>query len=202
MNLRRIGISGFMGAGKTTCRGLLSAALKGTYPKIRIVDADAEAKRIMRTDETIRNKLAASFGKTIISDKDILFSSLGSIVFGSLSQLRILNEIVYPVLLEKFKELIFFRDEGCVIFDAALIPLWHVEEWFDMLLWVRSPFEKRQQRLMNKLHLPADVVAGRLRIQEQLMPEPHQSPWRIINNQGTIEELRQSVFSITEGEEK
>ena len=110
--------------------------------------------------------------------------------------LRVLNEIVHPVLLEKLRELIFCGDEGRVICDAALIPLWPVEEWFDALLWVHSPFERRYQRLREKLRLSADELSGRMLLQERLMPEPKKAPWITIVNRGTVEQLRHSVLSI------
>jgi dephospho-CoA kinase len=199
MNVRRIGISGYMGAGKTTCCGYVSAALRDAGSAVRVVDADAEAKRIMRGDGAMREKLAASFGKTVVGESGIDARALGSLAFGSSASLRLLNGIVHPVLLEKLRGLIFSgEDKGCVICDAALIPLWHIEDWFDGLLWVQSPFDMRYGRLLNKLRLSPDELAGRMRLQEELMPEPHRSPWKIIANQGTAEAMRRCVIAMVE----
>jgi dephospho-CoA kinase len=196
MNLRRIGISGLMGAGKTTCAGLLVAELHNARGKVRLVDADAEAKKIMRSDKAIQKKLIKSFGETVMSGGEIDFSSLGSLVFGAKSQLLILNSIVHPLLLERLRELIFSKDGGFVICDAALITLWHVEEWFDMLVWVQSSFEKRRQRLMKKAMRSFDELTMRMLLQQEMVPEPKQAPWKIIENQGRIEELQPSIFSL------
>jgi dephospho-CoA kinase len=196
MNQRRIGISGFMGAGKTTCCGLLSAALREAGATVRIIDADAEAKRILRDDGTIRDKLAATFGEAVLSAGGIDSAALGSLAFGSPSSLRLLNGIVHPVLLEKLRGLIFCGDTGSVICDAALIPLWHIEDWFDALLWVNAPFEERFRRLRNKLPLSEGQLTDRMTLQERLMPEPHRAPWNSIDNHGSVGELRRSVYSL------
>jgi dephospho-CoA kinase len=196
MNLRRIGISGLMGAGKTTCAGLFASELQTAEGTVRLVDGDAEAKMIMRGNKEIQKKLTASFGKAVISDGEIDFSSLGSRAFAARSQLLILNKIVHPLLLERLRELIFSTDNGYVICDAALISLWHIEEWFDMLVWVRSSFEKRQERLIKKVKGPSDQLTMRMLLQQEMIPEPKQDPWKTIENQGTIEEMRPQVVSL------
>ena len=81
MSLRRIGISGFMGAGKTTCCGLMAEALRDAGLAVRVIDADAEAKRIMQNDKAIQEKLAASFGKNVINESGIVFPALAPLAF-------------------------------------------------------------------------------------------------------------------------
>ena len=196
MIVRRIGISGLMGAGKTTCACLFAAELQNAEGTVRLVDADAEAKTIMRSDKTIQKKLMESFGKTVMSNGEIDFSLLGSLVFGAKSQLLILNRIVHPLLLERLRELIFSKSGEYVICDAALITLWHVEEWFDMLVWVQSSFEKRHERLMKKAKRPSEEVTRRMLLQQEMLPEPKQAPWEMIENQGTIEELQPRILSL------
>jgi hypothetical protein len=66
MNLRRIGISGLMGAGKTTCAGLLFNALHDNGETVKLVDADAEAKSLMRGDKALQKKLVESFGESVV----------------------------------------------------------------------------------------------------------------------------------------
>jgi dephospho-CoA kinase len=195
MSKLRIGISGFMGAGKTTCCTFVSAALRDAGLAVWVINADAEAKRIMQTDTLIQNKLSATFGKTIIGDGGIVFPVLGQLAFGTLSSLHQLNGIVHPVLLERLKKLIFCEEKGCTILDAALIPLWHIEEWFDVLIWVQSPFDIRYLRLREKLQLSNDELVGRMRLQERLMPEPMKARWIVIGNKGTEVELRSSVIA-------
>lgn len=66
MNIRRIGISGLMGAGKTTCAGLFFDSLKRKEGNAKLVDADVEAKIVMRGDKTLQKNLAESFGESVM----------------------------------------------------------------------------------------------------------------------------------------
>jgi dephospho-CoA kinase len=193
---RRICISGLMGAGKTTCAGLILNALKDRCGKAVVIDADAEAKRLMQGNKAIQQRLAESFGESMISNGDIVFSALGRLAFSSMPKLLALNGIVHPPLLERLKELIFSKSNGCVICDAALIPLWQVEDWFDALMWVQSPFEQRRQRLLKKVPLTPEELTARMLLQQEIVPVPNQTPWIMIHNQGTLEELRPPVLSI------
>ena len=196
MKIRRIGISGLMGAGKTTCAGLFFDVLKRNEGDARLVDADVEAKIVMRGDKTLQIKLAESFGESVMKGGEIAFSLLGSLAFSSMPKLLMLNRIVHPLLLERLKELIFSKGSGCVLCDAALIPLWHIEEWFDALIWVHAPVEERYRRLVNKVQLTPDELTVRMELQQSLVSEPKKAPWDILMNQGTLEELRPSVLSL------
>jgi dephospho-CoA kinase len=196
MKRRRIGISGFMGAGKSTCAGFFLDALKGDGVDVTLIDADAEAKAIMRTDKAIQKKLVESFGEAVMSGGEIVFSLLGSLAFSSMSHLLALNRIVHPQLLKRLKGLIFSKGSAFVICDAALIPFWHVEEWFDALFWVQAPFKKRYCRLMNKVRITPDALTARMELQQLLVTEPRQAPWTIFTNQGTIEELKPHLLSL------
>ncbi len=185
-----------MGAGKTTCAELMRSTLSKDGVSVEMVDADTEAKKLMRSDTSIRKKLGESFGESVVNHGEIVFSSLGTLAFGSKQKLIELNGIVHPLLLERIEELIFSRDSGCVICDAALIPQWHIEEWFDVLFWVQSPFEERRERLVKKAALTKEEITARMLVQQDLFPEPVDVPWKIISNRGTIEELRLTVQSL------
>jgi dephospho-CoA kinase len=161
-----------------------------------MVDADSEAKAIMRTDTSLHKKLVESFGESAIIGSDSAFSSLGKVVFSSMPKLRTLNSIVHPLLLERLKKLVFSRDADCVICDAALITLWHIEEWFDVLMWVSSPFEMRRARLLQKGNLTNEETTTRMHTQQALVPDPDPSAWTIIPNAGPIEELKKTVQSL------
>jgi dephospho-CoA kinase len=200
---QRIGIGGFMGAGKTTYTGLLCSALRSNGVTVTLVDADAEAKMIMRSDASLPQKLVDSFGQSVVKDWEIVYSSLGKLAFGSMPSLRRLNNIVHPLLLERLKELIFSMDADCMICDAALLPLWPATEWFDVLFWLKSSFEQRRARLLKKVNLTNEEITARMLLQQDLFAEPQKAPWTIISNQGTIEELQPIVqwfcASITKG---
>jgi dephospho-CoA kinase len=179
----RIGIAGFMGAGKSSC-----AALFAQNRSMRLVDADAEAKLLMENDGRLKDALVLAFGPEIVSRGVLDFAVLGQIAFSSTSGMEKLNGIVHPPLLRRLRDLVFSRAGPCVV-DAALIPLWHIEDWFDWRLWVRAPSALRQSRVAARTGLSVEQIRQRMRVQETLMAEPTEANWFFVNNDGSLDDL-------------
>lgn len=194
-DITRIGIAGFMGAGKTTCARFLSSTHQLSSRDIPIIDADKEAKRFMQSTSSIKENLIGAFGPTVVKQGFISFPILGAIVFNSLKNLQTLNTIVHPSLVKKLKELVFSQPTPCVILDAALIPLWKIEEWFDLLIWVHASFKKRYERLRGKSALFHADLMRRIDLQQAIIDEPKGPPWKIISNEGTPDDLKLQIAS-------
>ncbi len=182
-----LGIAGFMGSGKSVCARYLSRT-GGT-----LIEADVVAKEVMNSSTEIRDQLQECFGSTVISNDGIHYAALGSIAFRSSENLSRLNAIVHPPLLDRLQE-IYAETEGPVrILDAALIPLWHIEDWFDELLWIHAPKEIRVQRVLDKSSLQEAEVKNRMKLQEELFKEPQGNGWVSIVNDGTISEFETAI---------
>jgi dephospho-CoA kinase len=178
-----MGIAGYMGAGKSTCSSLLSAKLG-----MMVVDADAEAKVLMENDGRVKNELAIAFGPTIARKGVIDFKVLGNIAFSSSSEMEKLNRIVHSRLVRRLQDLICSSPNNCIL-DAALIPLWGIEAWFDSCIWVVASRSKRIERVQERTGLPEDRVRQRMTMQEALMAEPKGRSWTFIYNEGSRDEL-------------
>jgi dephospho-CoA kinase len=179
----RIGVAGYMGAGKSTCAALC-AEMRG----MRIVDADAEAKLLMENDTRIRDELALAFGPRVAGREAVDFSALGSVAFSTTGDMQKLNRIVHPPLVRRLRDLVLSRPGPCIL-DAALIPLWSIDDWFDCLLWVRASPRVRLKRVCERTGLPEDRVRQRMHVQEALMSEPSGPNWTFVNNEGMRDDL-------------
>jgi dephospho-CoA kinase len=172
----RIGIAGYMGAGKSTC------ARSFESENALVLDADAEAKRLMAQSRVIRDELRGAFGDAVIgADGGINAGALGRAAFESIDALLTLNGITHPPLAEHLERLI----EGCkkplCILDAALIPLLGIESWFDLCVWVDAPFKARLARLRAlRADLPEPELAMRMRMQEAVMGVPKGGEWAAV----------------------
>jgi dephospho-CoA kinase len=189
MHTQRTGVAGFMGAGKSTF------ARSFTQHGFTVIDADAEAKQLMDACAIIQRDLSRAFGDAVIRQGKVDFKKLGAIAFENGENLQRLNAIVHLPLKEKLGERIKAFGAGRMIMDAALIPLWHTEDWFDTLFWIRTPASIRIARLSAKLNLDPLLIEQRMRMQEKLFPEPSKSPWKIIDNNGSLEELEKKAFN-------
>jgi len=189
-SMKRFGIAGYMGAGKSTCAQLI-AGENGT-----VIDADGVAKRIMNESEAIKTQLVESFGEKCIENGTVVFSVLGENVFRSIDDLERLNRIVHPPLLHELHYLIELASTEKCILDAALIPLWHIETWFTTCIWVHASFETRLSRLKKKLiDVSEEMIRKRMEMQEQLFPEPHDENWKMVTNEECNEQLLVQLHS-------
>lgn len=182
-----IGIAGYMGSGKSTCVTYLSQG-EGV-----VVDADAIAKEMMNSDAEIKSKLVEHFGIGILSDETINYTVLGNIAFSSLENLTRLNAIVHPQLLKRLQSIITNIKAPLVICDAALIPYWRIEEWFDVLLWIHASREIRFERLLQKGGISSEDLKSRIVFQEALFSTPTAARWISISNEGTREEFEKEI---------
>ena len=196
IDVGRIGVAGFMGAGKSTCAAAIAQYFQVRSKQALIVDGDAHAKRLMQNSAAVQSALADIFGKNIIVHDAIDFKRLGRAAFTSAETLRALNRTVHPRLVEDLKKMVFSDDGPLIIVDAALIPLWHIEPWFDRLVWVSAAFEKRLDRLRQKTGLSKTELVRRMRLQEELFSEPKEGRWTIVKNEGPVSDLEDSLCRV------
>ena len=185
---RRIGIAGYMGAGKSSVARLLAG--RG----YACVDADAEAKRLMNADRTMQRRLVETFGEQVVKAGSIDSAVLGERAFRSAGELAKLNAIVHPALLLRLQDLLeSTRGRAGVVMDAALLPMWGREGLFDILLWIRAPRPVRLARISSRVTLDPKRIRARMRLQESLLPEPPSPPWTCIDNDGTVQRLTGAI---------
>jgi dephospho-CoA kinase len=192
----RIGIAGYMGAGKSTCARLMAGheagALAGAKTSVLVIDADLEAKLMMNEDEPIRRQLAATFGPSVVDENSVGFGQLGKAAFASVQAMHMLNSIVHPALVKRLHDLVFAGPDLCIL-DAALIPMWGIETWFDRCLWVTAPPSIRKARIMAKTCLAPEQIALRMSIQETLVHLPDGPMWTMVSNEGSLDDLRDRI---------
>jgi dephospho-CoA kinase len=182
MNRIKIAIAGYMGSGKTTCSKFLDRL--GCV----VIDADREAKQLMNQSDEIKDSLTQVFGTDVVVQGEIHYSLLGSIVFNTIGAIEKLNHIVHPPLVKYLQDRIFNIPGKIVALDAALIPLWKIESWFDYRLWIDADFEVRLHRLYNlrsKGGIEMHEYARRMKIQEELFQKPLKDLWDYIPNENS-----------------
>ena len=190
MSIKRIGVAGYMGAGKSTCMQFL--ADENTV----LIDADYHAKRLMENDRIIKDLIFTQFGKNVKENDTINFKELGKIAFSSLTELKKLNEIVHPPLISHLENLILKPSLDTtikkIVLDAALIPLWNIECWFDDLLWIESSHEIRLNRLAKKSkgQIGLDELEHRMKLQETLFDSPDKNKWIMVRNDAEVKDIK------------
>lgn len=184
MKYDKIGVAGYMGSGKSTlCRFLEDFGY-------RRIDADTEAKSVMNSDRAIQSQIADSFGSGTVVNGLVDFALLGQIVFADYNALETLNTIVQPTVRDHVTELVRSSREA-IILDAALLGIWGIESLFDAVWWVYADQQTRAARICERNSgLGPERVEQRMGAQEATVPAPPVPPWVLLNNDGTLDDLR------------
>lgn len=146
--MKIIGITGGIGAGKSTVLNLLRESY-GAY----IVETDKLAHQLMMPGHNAYHEIVKVFGRGILQlDKTIDRSKLGAIVFQDEQALQQLNKIVHPAvkdfILQDIKNK---REQGQIsyyVIEAALLIEDGYKTICDELWYIYAKQEKRIQRLM------------------------------------------------------
>ena len=142
-----LGLTGNPGAGKSTVARLLEE--HGAI----LVDADDIGHYLPQRESPPYTELVRVFGRGILDDqKNIVRPALGRIVFQDAARRDELNRIIHPPLLaaiwERIRQFRAANEAGPLVVDAALLYEWDVADWFDVVLVVSAPGERRHARII------------------------------------------------------
>lgn len=178
-----IGITGIIGAGKST----VAQILKKDY-KLLIIDADKIGHELLAKDAEIGKKVIAAFG-TNQRDK------LAKIVFKNPNALKTLNKITHPAIRKKVKELIQLNpEEKQIVIDAALLFTIKLNKYCTSIIFVDAPPERIIARLLVK-GLTKSEIDLRLRANASVL-KLQKYCQVIINNNGTKKDLIRNTRAV------
>lgn len=144
--MKTIGITGGVGAGKSTVLGFLETAFQAV-----VCEADKVAHMLQEPGEVCYEEIIEEFGCSILAkDGKIDREKLGSIVFLDEKKLQKLNRIIHPQVkayIRKKKEEEKVAGTQIFVIEAALLIEDHYEEICDELWYIHTPDEIRRKRL-------------------------------------------------------
>ncbi len=183
-----IGLTGQIGAGKSTVAGMLRK--RGAH----IIDADQIGRDVVNQSAPLRRKLARRFGADILDSRGRLNRSLlAERAFESESTHAALNVLVHPYLLKELRRQAKTEQKRhrIVVIDAALLLDWQMDREVDLVILVDAPQALRLRRMAARGISPA-AVRSRQRRQLPLAEYRRRSDATIVNN-NDINKLRQQV---------
>ena len=183
-----IGLSGPTGAGKSEVAEILRNLGAG------LVYADLAARKAVEEPE-VKAALCAAFGNVLNADHSLNRSLVARIAFGSKKNLKLLNSITHPRIVEIMLEMAAECKEDIVIFDAPQLFEARADVFCDKIISVLSTREKRLDRLVRRDNLRREEVELRMSAQyDDRFFIDHSD--RIIDNNGTVEELHACVKEV------
>ena len=151
-----IGLTGGIGSGKSKIAEYLMS--KG----IPVYIADLEAKKIMESEEVIR-EVRTQFGDDVIFEHKIDRRKLAAIVFNEPEKLTSLNNIVHPAVRQHFKAWIEQnKQHQLLVKEAAILFETGADADCDAVITVTAPLELRIDRVMQRDSVTYEEVLKRI----------------------------------------
>jgi dephospho-CoA kinase len=180
----RIGLSGGIGAGKSTVSSTLSD-LGGV-----VVDGDVISREVVEPGTEGLTKLVEAFGEQILSDDGSLNRpALAAIAFSDDEKRQTLNGIVHPLVGKRRSELIASAGEDAVVVeDIPLLVESGMAPMFPLVVIVNADEDLRVKRLTE--HRGFSEEDARARIAAQASEEQRRAVADVwLDNTGSAEEL-------------
>lgn len=164
-------ITGGIGSGKSyVCRMLKDYG-------IEVYDCDAAAKRLMRTDRALQQRLSDAVGAEVFPDGQLNKAVLAKFLLASEENNRIVNNIVHPAVADDFASSGMSWLESAILFEADF------QKYVDRVVCVSAPLEVRTQRIMKRDGISREQAAEWIDRQMPQEEKEHRSHY-VIENDG------------------
>lgn len=196
---RRLGLTGSIGAGKSTVARLLRE--RG----LSVLDADAVARELSRT-RPVLDEVAQQLGPAYLTyeggePQALNRPAVAALVFADEAKRAVLNGILHPRVRARMAELegeAAGRGDAWVVQDVPLLFEGGAWQQMDAVLLVDAPLEVRARRVMDRDGLDREAVLARDRAQmpvEQKLALLRQTSGMLLDNSGDEAQLRAELDS-------
>ena len=156
-----LGITGGIGSGKSYISSLLREKMN-----VPVYDCDAEAKRLICEDYTVRQKLSELVGVNIYKDGKLQKQMLADFLFAGQENAQMVNSVVHPAVKKDFQQWVRRQHAEVVAMESAILYESGFDGTVDKVLFVSAPLELRIQRVMHRDGSTRQQVEARINMQQ------------------------------------
>lgn len=190
--MKRLGLTGGIGAGKSTVSSML-----GQLGAV-IIDADAISRELMSAGSVLLAQVVEAFGPQILTEAgELNRPALARLIFADEDQRQLLNSIVHPAVRARSQELAEAAMaepgfSGIIVEDIPLLTETGQASRFDGVILVEADRQLRLDRLVQGRGM--SLAEAQARIDAQASDEQRRAiaSW-VIDNSGSLEETRRQV---------
>jgi len=186
-----VGLTGAIGAGKSTAASFFADF------GAKIINADEVGKYIINNYTSVSEKIRATFGNEYFDHNgNLKRKKLGELVFSDTKQLKKLNNILHPLMLEhivkQVKKYKYSDKFKMIIVDAAIIFELNQQKKFDYIITVSSNIKECMKRSVKKYQISEKNFYDRLNSQIDPEEKIKLSDF-VIKNDSTLDNLKFNV---------
>jgi dephospho-CoA kinase len=179
-----IGVTGVVGSGKSLVLEILSEL------GARTIQADRIGHDLLE-EEAVKKRVIDLLGDTVMGeDGGLDRGRIGQVVFSDPKAMEAYNAIIHPLLLERLRGWLDEARNEMVAVEAALIPEWGIEDWFDEVWCIECSDRKTLERWAGDVDTYWKIRAA------QFAPDKKKAKAeRVIENERSQEELRGRILN-------
>lgn len=171
----KVGITGGIGSGKSTVCAILAEFGVAVY------DSDSRAKRLMNEDNTLRERLVERFGSEVYCVEGLNRRYLAERVFGNPEELKALNAIVHPAVMDDFDRWALEQEGSYVVLESAILFEASLDRRVDVSVAVMAPEELRIERAMQRDGAQREQIVARMNNQISDQERVERAKYTIVN---------------------
>jgi dephospho-CoA kinase len=179
--MKRIGLTGNIGTGKTTIARIFEVL------GVPVYHADTRA-RVLLDSDTVKHQVASLFGNQVINPMNqVDRKALANIVFNDKEKLAELNNLIHPLVEEDFAQWCeTHKNEHYILHEAAILFESGFNRLFDSTIMVAAPDELCIERVMARDGITKEMVIERMQNQWPQEKKMELSEYVVVNNNHTM----------------
>ena len=174
--MKKIGLTGGIGSGKSTVAHILLAM---GFP---VYFSDKRSKQLTQEHPEIRKGLTELIGEQIYKGDQLDRSALALAIFSNDALRLKVNQIIHPIVRLDFDLWVSEQTNPLVFNEAAILFETGASERFDAMVLVTAPEELRIQRVMKRDLCSREEVVNRIKHQWTDEQKMHLADVVIVND--------------------
>ena len=189
--MKRIGITGGIGAGKSLVAEIIKAM---DYP---VYNSDERAKELTDSNPKIKEGLIHLFGEEIYQNDKLNKFALAQAIFSDESLREKVNALIHPIVREDLNLWSLAQNNSLVFNESAILFETGSFKNFDAIILVYAPEELRIKRIMKRDNCSENEVLKRMNSQFSDEEKYQLTEFRVLNDEQTplLVQVEQIIFS-------
>ena len=177
----KVGLTGNIGSGKSTvCKIFRTLG-------VPVFIADVEAK-ILYNELLVKQKLHQYFNNKVFDEKDkVDFKKLAALIFNDKYALKLVNDLIHPLVLERFAEWCgSYTGQPYIVHESAILFENKLEHHFDKIITVTAPEEMRLARILRREAANIESIKAKMANQISEQEKCDRADFVIINDEKSM----------------